>query len=69
MSLNSTYTTQNELLLNNLITFYKDEKYLNRMFLAKDSSFPDKISEVTCRVSNSNNIPVFLNFECLALCI
>jgi len=31
MSLNSTYTTQNELLLNNLITFYKDEKYLNRM--------------------------------------
>ena len=31
MSLNSTYTTQNELLINNLITFYKDEKYLNRM--------------------------------------
>ena len=31
MSLNSTYTTQNELLLNNLIAFYKNDKYLNRM--------------------------------------
>ena len=31
MSLNSSYTTQNELLLNNLLVFYNDEKYLNRM--------------------------------------
>ena len=27
----STYTTQNELLLNNLMEFYKDEKYLTKM--------------------------------------
>jgi DUF438 domain-containing protein len=31
MSLASNYTTQNELLLNNLMDFYKDEKYLSRM--------------------------------------
>ena len=31
MSLASSYTTQNELLLNNLMDFYKDEKYLSRM--------------------------------------
>jgi len=31
MSLASNYTTQNELLLNNLMEFYKDEKYLSRM--------------------------------------
>lgn len=31
MSVASNYTTQNELLLNNLMDFYKDEKYLSRM--------------------------------------
>ena len=31
MNLASNYTTQNELLLNNLMDFYKDEKYLSRM--------------------------------------
>jgi hypothetical protein len=31
MSLNTSYITQNELLLNNLMDFYKDEKYLTRM--------------------------------------
>jgi hypothetical protein len=31
MSLTSNYTTQNELLLNNLMEFYKDEKYLSLM--------------------------------------
>ena len=31
MSVTSNYTTQNELLLNNLMDFYKDEKYLSRM--------------------------------------
>jgi len=31
MSTTSTYTTQNELLLNNLMDFYSDEKYLSRM--------------------------------------
>ena len=31
MSAASSYTTQNELLLNNLMDFYKDEKYLSRM--------------------------------------
>jgi hypothetical protein len=31
MSLVSSYITQNELLLNNLMDFYKDEKYLSRM--------------------------------------
>ena len=31
MSVTSTYTTQNELLLNNLMDFYKDDKYLSRM--------------------------------------
>ena len=31
MTLASNYTTQNELLLNNLMEFYKDEKYLSRM--------------------------------------
>ena len=31
MSVTPNYTTQNELLLNNLMEFYKDEKYLTRM--------------------------------------
>ena len=31
MSVASNYTTQNELLLNNLMDFYKDDKYLSRM--------------------------------------
>jgi hypothetical protein len=31
MSKSSTYTTQNELLLNNLMDFYKNESYLTRM--------------------------------------
>jgi len=31
MSVTSNYTTQNELLLNNLMDFYKDDKYLSRM--------------------------------------
>jgi hypothetical protein len=31
MSVNTNYTTQNELLLNNLMDFYKDEKNLTRM--------------------------------------
>jgi hypothetical protein len=31
MSANTIYTTQNELLLNNLMDFYKEEKYLSRM--------------------------------------
>ena len=31
MSISINYTTQNELLLNNLMEFYKDEKYLSRM--------------------------------------
>ena len=31
MNVASNYTTQNELLLNNLMDFYKDEKYLSRM--------------------------------------
>jgi hypothetical protein len=31
MSVNANYITQNELLLNNLMDFYKDEKYLTRM--------------------------------------
>ena len=31
MSVSNTYTTQNELLLNNLMEFYKDETYLSRM--------------------------------------
>jgi len=31
MNLNTTYTTQNELLLNNLMDFYKDETNLTRM--------------------------------------
>ena len=31
MNVVSNYTTQNELLLNNLMDFYKDEKYLSRM--------------------------------------
>jgi len=31
MSASTSYTTQNELLLNNLMDFYKDEKYLSRM--------------------------------------
>ena len=31
MNTNNVYTTQNELLLNNLMDFYKDEKYLTRM--------------------------------------
>lgn len=31
MSLSTNYTTQNELLLNNLMDFYTDEKYLTRM--------------------------------------
>jgi hypothetical protein len=31
MSISKNYTTQNELLLNNLMEFYKDEKYLSRM--------------------------------------
>jgi hypothetical protein len=31
MSVASNYTTQNELLLNNLMDFYNDEKYLSRM--------------------------------------
>ena len=31
MTTSSNYTTQNDLLLNNLMTFYKDETSLNRM--------------------------------------
>lgn len=31
MTTNTNYTTQNELLLNNLMEFYKDEKYLTKM--------------------------------------
>lgn len=31
MNVSSTYTTQNELLLNNLMDFYKDTKYLSKM--------------------------------------
>ena len=31
MSVTPSYTTQNELLLNNLMEFYKDETYLSRM--------------------------------------
>ena len=31
MNASSNYTTQNDLLLNNLMDFYKDEKTLNRM--------------------------------------
>jgi hypothetical protein len=31
MNVSSNYTTQNELLLNNLMEFYKDDKYLTRM--------------------------------------
>ena len=31
MSVSLNYTTQNELLLNNLMDFYKNEKYLSRM--------------------------------------
>jgi hypothetical protein len=31
MSTSSSYTTQNDLLLNNLMEFYKDEKYLTKM--------------------------------------
>jgi hypothetical protein len=31
MSLNTNYTTQNELLLNNLMAFYKNDEYLTRM--------------------------------------
>ena len=31
MNASSSYTTQNDLLLNNLMDFYKDEKTLNRM--------------------------------------
>jgi len=31
MNINTVYSTQNELLLNNLIQFYKNEQYLSRM--------------------------------------
>ena len=31
MNASASYTTQNDLLLNNLMDFYKDEKTLNRM--------------------------------------
>ena len=31
MSISTTYTTQNELLLNNLMDFYRNEEYLSRM--------------------------------------
>ena len=31
MSISTTYTTQNELLLNNLMVFYRNEEYLSRM--------------------------------------